>query len=426
MAVFSDTIARGWAFVTVGSVVRIGLGFFTSILIVRALGPAEYGVYVLLVAAVNVVGGVADLGLSQAGVWRIASAGPDDADPAKERGQAFFWIRVGTAGLIGVALLLPADLLARHVLGLSGATGLFRWALLGAVVSAWSGAINAILQATGRFGRLSALLVFNALFILAAAGGLEAAGQLTVLAALIVLGILPSLLTFGAGVRLLPAGWRLSLPPPAALGREARHLFHFGKWLWLANLLAVLGMRVDLFFVSHWSDATLVVGLYGLARTLSLRAAVVNHSLYTVLLPAASGLHQAADIREYVRRALPRGALICALLLLFLPFAGPFVTLAYGSVFASAAPLLQGLLIAVMIEALMLPFLLLLVTYRRPRLVALVEGTRLFVVVALLPWLLPAYGLPGAVAAQVAGAVAAVVVLGCVFGWGRGWWMVDG
>jgi len=94
-----DPITRGWAVVTSAGVVRLGLGFVASLLIARALGPSDFGVYAVLAATVAIVGGLGEGGLTEAAVLRISAMWPADAQSAQRRAQAFFWLRLGLAAL---------------------------------------------------------------------------------------------------------------------------------------------------------------------------------------------------------------------------------------------------------------------------------------------------------------------------------------
>ncbi|MBV9598132.1 MAG: oligosaccharide flippase family protein, partial [Chloroflexi bacterium] len=90
-----DPVTRGWAVVTSAGVVRLGLGFVASLLIARALGPANFGVYAVLAATVGIVATLAEGGLTEAAVLRISSAWPVATDTAETRARSFFWFRLG-------------------------------------------------------------------------------------------------------------------------------------------------------------------------------------------------------------------------------------------------------------------------------------------------------------------------------------------
>jgi hypothetical protein len=133
-----------------GDLIRMGLSFAAGILVARALGPAEFGVYAVLAAAVGIGGAVADLGLSNAGVYRVASVWQLDPELALQRGRSFFWARVGCAAAMAAAAMALARWLA-PALGLPPAVGpyqssaLLTLAFAGVAATALSGAVSVLL-----------------------------------------------------------------------------------------------------------------------------------------------------------------------------------------------------------------------------------------------------------------------------------------
>src|SRR6266849_378646 len=220
-SVLVDPITRGWAVVTSAGVVRLGLGFIASLVIARALGPAAFGTYAVLAATVGIVGGLAEGGLTEAAVLRISAVWPDKPGDAQHRARAFFWLRLGLASVVVGIGCVVAGPLAQGVLNTDD--GLLRWALLGIVATAASGAVSAMLQATGAFGRMSSLTLFNTGLTALLAIGLAIVARLDLLTALIVLGIGTSLATFWLGAAMLPRRWRLRLPRVSELRSEAAH-----------------------------------------------------------------------------------------------------------------------------------------------------------------------------------------------------------
>jgi O-antigen/teichoic acid export membrane protein len=183
-----------------------------------------------------------------------------------------------------------------------------------------------------------------------------------------------------------------------------------GRWLWLASLFAMLTANAEILLLSQWAALPLV-GAYGLALNLATKADLVNHSLYTVLLPGASMLRERGHLASYVRRGLLRSALIGAGLLLLVPIAPVFVGLFYGAEFTAAVPLVQ-LLIGVMIfDVLLTPLLLLPLAYQQPRLLAAGDAARAVSLIAVGLALIPPFGASGAIAARFASRVAGAVVV---------------
>jgi O-antigen/teichoic acid export membrane protein len=406
-----DPITRGWALVTSAGMVRLGLGFVASLVIARALGPSAFGVYAVLAATVGIVATLAEGGLTEAAVLRIAPAWSSDDDAtAQRRGQAYFWLRIGvSAVVVGLGCLTATEIAERLLNGLDA--GLLRWALIGIVATAASGALSAVLQATGRFGRMSSLTLINTGLTALLAIGLAAIGRLDLLAALVVLGIGTSLATFGAAIPMLPRGWRVTLPEPTELKQEAHALFATGRWLWLASLFAMLTANAEVLLLNRFVALPLV-GAYALALNLASKADVVNQSLYTVLLPGVGGSEVRERPRHYLRTGLLRSGMIAAGLLVLVPIAEPLIVLLYGEAFRESAVFLRLLLGVAILDVLLTPFLLLPLAYRQPRLLAGADAARAIALVAVAVVLMPAYGAFGAVAARLAARVAGAALVG--------------
>ncbi|MCA1646519.1 MAG: oligosaccharide flippase family protein, partial [Chloroflexi bacterium] len=318
----SDPITRGWAVVTSAGVVRLGLGFAASLVIARALGLADFGTYAVLAASVGIVGGLAEGGLTEAAVLRMSAVWPASPVVTQQRARAFFWLRLALAAVVvGVGCLLAGPLSPRL---LNTDAALLRWALLGIVATATSGALSAMLQAIGAFGRMSSLTLFNTGLTAALAVGLAVASRLDLLAALVVLGIGTSLATLVLGRWMLPAPFNLRLPNPAEARGEATHLVRTGRWLWLASVFAMLTANAEVLLLNRWAALPLV-GAYALALNLASKADLVNTSLYTVLLPGVAALDERAKVARYLRRGIFRGGLICLGLLALIPVAEPII-----------------------------------------------------------------------------------------------------
>jgi len=274
---------------------------------------------------------------------------------------------------------------------------------------------RAMLQATGAFGRMSSLTLINTGLTAVLAVGLAVAGKLDLLVALIVLGIGTSLATFAAGKAMLPPSWRFAPPNKQELTREAASLFHTGRWLWLASVFAMLTANAEVLLLNRWTALPLV-GAYALALNLATKADVVNHSLYTVLLPGVSTLDQRARLRSYMRQGLVRSSAIGLGLVLLIPLAQPFILLVYGDQFAEAVVFFRLLLGVMIFDVVLTPFLLLPLAYRQPKLLAAADALRALTLVVVAVTLIPGYGALGAIVARFAARVAgAALVLGALY-----------
>jgi O-antigen/teichoic acid export membrane protein len=399
--------------VTSAGVGRLGLGFVASLVIARALGPADFGIYAVLAATVAVVGGLAEGGLTEAAVLRISAVWPGDAVKARERGRAFFWLRLGLAAAVVALGCAVAGPVADRVLNVDA--GLLRWALLGIVATAASGAVSALLQATMAWRRMSSLTLVNTGLTALLAIGLALLGRLDLLAALVVLGIGTSLVTFVAGRGVLPADWSLRQPSLTTIRTEAVHLVRTGRWLWVASVFAMLTANAEVLLLNRQAALPLV-GAYALALNLATKADLVNSSLYTVLLPGVAGLRDRAAVAGYVRRGFLRGGLIGLGLLLLIPISEPLIVLIYGADFAPAVVFFRLLLGVMVFDVLLTPVLLLPLAYRQARLLAAADALRAITLVLVALSLIPVYGAIGAIIARFAARIAgAALVIGALW-----------
>jgi O-antigen/teichoic acid export membrane protein len=272
-----------------------------------------------------------------------------------------------------------------------------------------------MLQGTSHFGRLSFVLVASTGLSLALAVILAVTDSLNLVTALLGLGAGTALAGFLIGYRLLPREWGeanqslLRFPGSQALRVEGKPMFRFGRWLWLTNILKTLIAYLDFFLVNLWLGPA-VVGIYALALGLSARAEIVNHSLYTVLIPLASTLRQPRELWQYLRRGLIRSGLISLALLALLPVAPWFIPFVYGSDYTLAVGLFQLLLAIVIFDIITLPATLLIYTFDRPDLAALAEAVRVVTLVLVGLWLIPTLGPVGAVIAKFSAKIIGVIV----------------
>lgn len=409
-----DPTSRGWAIVLGGNVGRMALGFVASVLVARALGPAALGVFAVLGASIAIVGMVADLGLTVTEVKRVAAVWPQRPESAHQRGHIASWLRVGASFLFFLVAALLAVPIANQLLGLSdipNAPFLFILAMAGMVAVTLSGIVSTILQATNHFGRLSTMNLVNAGLTTILAILLVVMGQLNLVTALLILGIGTSLATMAIGYRLLPGRWSLwRLPSFKDLSQEGGTLFRFSRWLWIANLFAVIVLQLDVIMVNRLTTVA-AAGLYALALNLARKADVVNHSLYTALLPTASSLTNPKAIRSYLRHSMKRSGLIALGILLLMPLVEPFIRIFYGEAYVAAAGLLQLLLLMVIIDAFATPIILLVFPLERPKLYAASSALQAIVLLVLAAWLIPLIGTPGAAVAKIVARVAGFVLV---------------
>jgi len=392
-----DPVGRGWTIILAGNVLRLGLGLVTSIVVARSLGPSDFGVYALLTGLLAIAGPFVDVGLTNGAIRRLSTLERDRSLPRVA--ASFLWSRVLAAAGLGVVLVAGAAPLVGRALG--PAAGLMGLVLLGLVAGALNGAIGTILHARRRFVAASLLTVFTAALAALLAVGLAAGDVLDVATAITGLAVVPALLAAAAGRVFLPADWSWRPPPWSVLRRDVAPAVPFGVWLWLGNLLTTAAGQVDLFLVKAWQE-TAVVGTYGLAVGAAARAAVLHHSLYTVLAPTAAARGPGAPLASYLPTAFRRVVPVGGLVAVSIPLVPTLVGWLYGDAYLAAARPLQIILLSVIIDLVVTPIVVLVYPLDAPRRLTLANGLQLVTVLVVGVLLIPAMGATGAAWARVA------------------------
>lgn len=406
-----STLQRNWSIVVGSEFARLLFGFVSSVLIARSFGPAVFSVYAILGVLTAIASIVADFGLTESAVKRVASAWSQHAvDDADRRARVFFWSRTGMAILVVIVGCLFSEQLSQVLFASSQYNVLIIITFLGVFSATLSGAAVALFQAISYFRQMTVVILSNAILTAILAVILYLMGQLTLLNALVLLGIGTSLVSFGVGYVLLPKTLTLRLPEFESFKHEVPPLFRFGFWVWLANILSALTMYLDIFLVNRLFEPALV-GAYALAVNLMAKVAIINRGQRIVLMPTASSLIDKKSISTYVRRELMHSAVLVLLLLPLIPLIDPLINLIYGSEYIVAIPLFRLMLAIIAFDVVTLPLLLLCYTFDQPQLLTISNAVQFVLLLALSIALLPPYGLVGVIIARLASkAVGALLI----------------
>ncbi|HYP40424.1 MAG TPA: oligosaccharide flippase family protein, partial [Chloroflexia bacterium] len=325
-----------------GRVLQMMLALLGNIISARALGPQDFGRFGLVIATVSICGTLADAGLTYSAVKSIAQYTAKNSPRAYAIARTYLLMRMlsgAVVALVGVALSEP---LARLALGYAELTPYLQLSfvtLLGLSISSYPGTI---LVGLARFGRLGVAGVLNAAITLTGILLLLVSGELNLGTLIAWNVVLPVVSTIPAWM-LLPGDWL-----PWRIGRRgetnspergvAREMVGFSRWIAFSNLGSIIVAQGDLLLLGRLASPA-VVGVYSVALTLAMRLDVLNQSLFTVMMPRASRLQGASEIRAYSRRVLA-GSLLLALLLGVVALAAqPLIALVYGEQYSATAGL---------------------------------------------------------------------------------------
>jgi lipopolysaccharide exporter len=331
--------ARGTAWLFLLRFAEKGMGLIRTLVLARLLAPSEFGLFGIVVIAVNALDLLSVVGM-KAAVVQQKNATDDDFDTA--------WSVLLIQGVFNAIALCVIAGPAAHFFKEPRAVLLIRCF---AIAVLFEGFVNIGIVCFDR------ALQFKQQFKFIFAG---AASDLAV--ALIVAYLTHSVYALLAGA---VAGKIVRVAASYAMQRyrpkfrivcdKFRILFRFGKWMWLSTLLQFVLFQGDNIFVGRVLGAT-ALGLYGIAFTVgNLTRTDISIVLQRALFPSMALLQDDDQASREAYLKISR-----AVTLLVLPvscgialIASTFIQVALGKAWLPAAPVLRILCMAGLFNALL-------------------------------------------------------------------------
>ncbi len=382
---------RGVAFLVGGNVLKLALGFGTSILIFRVLGPSDAGRLTLTLSVVGLLSIIGEFGLRDAAVNYIARWLPTAPERAAGIARTFLASKIflsalaSTVGILGAGWIAASfypqdkigDLLALAAFSLF-ADGLLAFAVV-------------VLEAQQKFAAISLLGVLQAAVRAALVAMLFLAHQVNLYTLLALESIVP-LSIFIYSLRLIPrAFYRLRFP----LFEHLALLWHFTKWIALAALASAIFLKLDVLILSFYRTPA-EVGLYAAAFALVGKLDVVKNAVLTTAFPEACRRSETGALRQYVTRSLRFTGLASLAFLPLFVIGGYLIELIYGVAYRGAIIALYPLLAAYLIGLNAEPVAYVLYPLNQPRWIAASDLMQLAFNVVVNLALIPRFGIIGA------------------------------
>lgn len=399
-------LVRGSLWTLLSALVSIPVNAAVNVVVVRSLGVHELGRYATYVTSIAIVTTFVNLGVSEATVQWLAAA----TARADLREQTRLIRRCS-----GYHAVLEGPVLAAVVFALLARQSL-QYAVLGAI-GVWL---------THALGTASVVLTATARNALSARVGL-AVGTATQV------GIALSAAVTHRGVALYALQALMSAATPAlgfaVVGSAARRAIirptlrpwvgtAFAKYAGAAAASSLLGLVVfgrSEILVLQAAGQTAAVALFVVAASAAGQITIPMDSLMGPLAPTAAGLLAVEPGRasELLLRSLRVTAMFGAFtLVVAVPVGAWLLPTVFGGRYASARGAFVALAVVSCFQSLVVPVLAFAFAMRRATLAAGINAIGLVVDVGLALSLIPAIGLPGAVIANVASQLVALVLLG--------------
>jgi O-antigen/teichoic acid export membrane protein len=390
------------------SVVNGLLGAVSSAVLGRALGVKEFGTFTLMLTLIGLMTDLGDLGLTSTFV-RFGSASVAEKNQGRFRDVVAVILRMKIA-LTVIILLVSVFFLRRMIPLLFGhvdqqLSGYFGLALATVLLGIAVGIFYPIFQSYQDFRTHALLTVARAgtkLLLLLALVGLLV--RLTVLYALwveLAAVVLFLLLSYGR------SPFR-KFTLRVENGDVQRAMLAFNRWILIAQILSVISLRLDIFFVGGMLDSG-SLGLYGAAGKIAALVVTVVNSYYAVLIAGVSA-SSGEELMRKVRNAWKAvGAMIAGVMLLAL-LSEALVLILYGHNFDASGMLLRLMCIGLAFTVLAYPLNAVLFARNFSGVFAAMAVASLGAVVVGNLLLIPRYGATGAALAYGLNALASFLV----------------
>ena len=405
----SSEVVSGSALTLLTRVGTFLLNFSTLVLISRALGPQNIGLYALLTL---VPATLVSLGMPSVGIANVYLSGQGKHELSKIAGNSLVGavlFSVALWGLVGLISLLPVS---DVVLTSRGVNSAQLWLVVAAlpfcVLSKWYGGI---LRGMGRIGLFNVVTLSGVLIQFSLAVTLSLLGALDLLA---VLGsyVLCNLGAAIAAFVLIRRVTSIRFSPDWPL-IKATLRYSAKAYLWSGA--TYLDGRSALMLVAILISAT-ELGYYAVAVSLSEKLWNIAESVATVLFPFVSAPNQdrvTAHITSAVCRYVFMLSSVISLCVGIL--AGPLVEVVFGAEFMPAIRPLRVLLFGVAVVSIARLIAVDFAGRGDPEVGALSASISAIVSIVLVLLFAPGYGIVGAALATIVGYLAAAVVMVTLF-----------
>jgi O-antigen/teichoic acid export membrane protein len=330
------SLLTGGLWVLSGRVAKVASGVLSSIFLARLLSVSDLGRYFLAESVVVAAVTIAQLGLSQTAVRRVATA-VGSGDAAGVRRVTTDVVRWGLIGgsVVGLALFgLARALRIEAVLGALAAIWVILQTSEGLLAEILRG-FQDIRAATLHVGSVTSTVMCGLLVGAGIAfGSLDPAGAMT----LAVISRFTSATMAAWQVHLKLKGY----PARAASGERAPVLSE--SWpIWLNNVAWLVFQQADIWILSLFRPPA-EVAVYGIASRLTRLLAEPQLLARSVIAPRIAQLHgqsRPRELEQLVRgSATVAGTLALAAFAVYALFGEPLLGGLYGSVYRTAWPML--------------------------------------------------------------------------------------
>lgn len=360
--------------------------FLCNVLVARQLGDADFGKFYLLFSIMTVVAGLTGPAIDTTLVRFAARYAGEDEERALPYFKAVFLVKALVFFMtLGLCLVLVRPILQTFFHWSAQDPNAVRYYYVmvaflgGGLVSLW-GFSQSYFQVHQRFTEYSGFEFCSALLRLGLVLGLIGLSSHSVLLFITAYVIAPFCMLVISYTMLPTAVFRVGTSMPVL-----QELFAFGKWVLLATLFTTLTQRLDIILlnISSFGISPETVGRYSAAVSIVLAGELVLLTFYNVLLPKASQLKGAGELRQFIGQFRVPSMLFCLPLAASIPIMPLFRSLVLGDGYEGVEYFYSILIVGVMVSLVAAPPVTALYSLGRSGFVATFECLRLLLTLAL-------------------------------------------
>lgn len=342
LAIFKTQTLRQSVITVISTFLASGLGAVYYLVLARLLGPAQYGLFSIVIATMGVVFPLADLGLGQSLV-RFVSANKTDR-------KYFPFVNLAlktklVSGAITLIIFLSlSSFMARFIFYQPAVANLLPWVGLGVLGQILFFLTLAIFQGTQRFELWGGFQVGTNFIRLLLVLPLVLFSKFSPAQAL---GVFALSYFFGFGLSLLFTDRKFLGSVPT--NSQVRLFWDFNKWTAAVGVLTAVASRVDILLTARFLSLA-QVGVYSLATIMVAFLPQLASAIGAVTTTKFASFNDPESSRKYLGKAIFFvGGISLLVALSMIPAAGIVIWLAgkgdYAAAFVPFVILLMGLVI---------------------------------------------------------------------------------
>lgn len=396
---------RDLFFLVAGNLFKIALGFATSSIIFRALGPNDAGRLTLTLSLVGLLSIVGEFGLRDAAVNYISGFMPTRPDDAYAVGRTFFLSKIFLSALASAVGIFGAGLIAAQFYPDARVQDLIQLGALSLFTSGLLAFALVILEAQKNFAIIGWLNTIQAVVRAVLIIALFLTQNISLFALILLEALIP-LIVFIYSLRFIPRAFLILRRP---FFEHFGTLFHFTKWIAVAAFGSAIFLKLDVLMLSYYR-APAQVGLYAVALALVTRLDILKNAVLTTAFPDACRRAGPDELRAFIFQSIKLTALASLALLPLFAIGAPLIEWLYGTEYSAAIPAFYLLFTGFIIGLNAAPVAFVLYPLNRPRWIAASDLLQLAFNAGVNFLLIPPFGIIGAAWGVVLTRVASAVI----------------